>query len=100
MKQTPEADLWYTSSDWQEFAKAIYSPIVQKGLSKILMQGLPIGLANGTVEQEALQGAASKGFNNFYREIVKLTIVPNRPQAPQMSHQLQPDPLIPVEETK
>ena len=88
-------DPWFQGKDWQEFAQAIYSPIVQRGLSKILMSNLPIG-ALGTVEQEALRGAFNKGFNTFYKELIKLTVLPNIPQERQMPR-LEPDPLQPEE---
>lgn len=100
MKPTPETELWFTSGDWQQFAQALGSPIMQKGLSKILMQGLPTGNVEASLEQEALKGAERKGFNNFYREMVKLTVLPNRPQERPMRHQLQPDPIVPEESNK
>lgn len=99
MKPTSEAELWYTSGDWQLFAQAISSPIVQKGLSKILMQGLPTGAVT-TTEAEALSGAERKGFFNFYREVIRLTVLPNKPQERAMAHRLQPDPIVPEEPTQ
>lgn len=88
-------DPWFKGKDWQEFAAVLYSPIMQRGLSKIIMAGLPTGKC-GTMEQEALNGAERRGFNNFYKELVKLSILPAIPQDRSLPS-LQPDPLIPEE---
>lgn len=73
------------------------SPIAQQAFSKVIMAGLPVGSPEATAEKEALRGAERKGFYNFYKELVKLSVLPQTAEDRRPAYQLVDDPLIPPE---
>lgn len=91
----PTNDLWFSGDSWQQWGALMASPIAQQAFSRVIMANLPVGPVAATAEQEALRGAQMKGFYNFYKELVKLTVLPNIAEDRRPAYELVPDPLNP-----
>jgi len=92
---TTDQDVWYANGKDAQLTEVLANPVLQKALAMLMMDGVPHGRPGGDVSKEALEGAWSKGYFDFYLNLHRLATPKPEPVEPRRSRELVRDDLPP-----
>lgn len=81
---------WFHGQNHIELAKAMELPIMQRAMTKMMLEGMP-SQALGGVDDEAVQGAFYKGYCHFFRRLSSLTVMPQTAEPRKPAHIYKPE---------